>query len=274
MALKVFGLLSDHRAFNSKSPAMHNAVLRRCGLEGVYLPFRVEPVFLDEAVAGLRALGLAGANVTVPYKEAVLPFLDGLAPEAEAIGAVNTIVIEAGELIGHNTDAAGFLEALTGVGFEPAGASAVVLGAGGAAKAVAWALVQAGAGRVVMAGRDPDRTAATARRLGVHPADLASCLDGILKTDLLVNATSVSGPAEDPDLARRIEGTRLSGCRLVFDLNYGREPNMWRDLAAANRTAFEDGLFMLAHQARLAFRLWTGLDVEAREFAAALRDEP
>ena len=124
--MKVLGIISDHRAFKSRSPFLHNTVMKNIGLDGLYVPLNVAEPRLEAAVKGLGALGFTGANVTVPYKEAVLPFLDGLSEEARQIGAVNTIVCEEDRLTGHNTDAAGCTDALGRAGFQ----SRRVLGTG------------------------------------------------------------------------------------------------------------------------------------------------
>jgi shikimate dehydrogenase len=165
-----------HPVGHSLSPAMQNRALEAMGLDGVYVAFDVAPKQLAEAVRGLAALGVRGANVTIPHKEAILPLLDRLTPEAALIGAVNTVVPEGGALVGHNTDAPGFLQALRAAGGEPAGARVLVLGAGGSARAVGVALARAGASLTV-ANRTASRgapLAARARQLcrerGLEPA--------------------------------------------------------------------------------------------------------
>ena len=270
--MKVFGILSDERAFRSKSPAMHNHVLRQNGVAGVYVPFSVPQHMLGRAVEGLRALGIAGANVTVPYKEQVMPCLDRLSPEVEAIGAVNTIVRNGEEMIGRNTDADGFAAALADAGARVAGAEALVLGAGGAAKAAGYALIRSGAARVTLAGRDPDRVKRTAKALGTDYVTMKDLAGKKVNADLLVNATSVSAPSESPEMSAWLERLDVRACRLVFDLNYGRAENMWQRLAGSLGTRFEDGLSMLAHQARQSFFMWTGLEVDVDQFKAGLRE--
>ena len=269
--MKVFCILSDHRAFRSKSPAMHQAVLNMRGLDGVYVPFCVAPEMVKEAVLGLKALGVAGANVTVPYKEKVMDHLDGLSDEAAAVGAVNTIVPRENGLYGHNTDVGGFMDALEGEGFDPAGKTALVFGAGGASKAVLYALKQMGASRIILAGRDPERLRATAEKFGVEPVSQASLIDSGIGAELIINATSVSSPEESPELAELISGLKTPAAEFVLDLNYGRDDNFWRLLAEKQKIPFLDGLMMLAHQARRSFVLWTGLQAEAREFWEALK---
>ncbi|MFH1091925.1 MAG: shikimate dehydrogenase [Pseudomonadota bacterium] len=270
--MKVYGVISDRRAFNSKSPAMHTAVLHKLRLSGVYLPFAVEPHHIGDAVRGLKALGVAGVNVTVPHKQAVMPFLDFLSEEAAAIGAVNTIVNRGNLLEGHNTDAAGFSDSLTQAGFEAAGKTAVVIGNGGAARAVIFALKKLGASDIILAGRNQDKVEETAQELNVTPSLLDALQHRTFPVHLMVNAASVSSPAESPELAAWAAGLKLPECRLVFDLNYGRPQNFWHALAERRQVPFLGGLVMLAHQAKHSFELWTGLNVEAAEFLAGLGD--
>jgi shikimate dehydrogenase len=268
--MKVFCILSDERAFRSKSPAMHTEVLRRLGIDGVYVPFMVDQDRVGEAVAGLRALRVSGANVTVPYKEAVVSHVDVLSDAARSIGAVNTIVISNDELHGHNTDAPGFMDALAGSGFDPAGKSAILFGTGGAARAVLFALARAGARRVTVAGRDESRTTALAERFKATPAVLRSLAGRSPDAELVINATTVSDPKESPETAEILGRIDLPACEFVADLNYGRRTNIWEDLAARRGARFVDGLPMLAHQARRSFGLWTGIDAKVRFFEEAL----
>jgi shikimate dehydrogenase len=270
--MKVFCILSDERAFRSKSPAMHTSVLKHFGIDGVYVPFRVEPKQLGGAVAGIRALNIAGANVTVPYKESVIPYLDDVSGEASEIGAVNTIVPEDGRLIGHNTDAKGFLDAVRDGGLQIAGKSTLIFGAGGAAKAIMVALMRAGADRVLVAGRNEEKIKRLCGRLSATPITIQSLADRPISTDLIVNATSVSSVSESPEMGNFVTHLDAPGCRLVADLNYGRDTNFWRDFAIARGADFMDGLPMLAHQARRSFELWTGESVDPRLFIEALRE--
>ena len=271
--MMLLGIISDQRARHSLSPRMHGAVLQRHGLEGVYLPLAVAPDDLGPALAGLAALGFRGVNVTAPYKQAVIPWLAGLGDQARRAGAVNTIVIRDGRLEGRNTDVEGFARALAGAGDFGPGDRALVLGAGGAARAVVAALGGMGL-RATTAARNLERARALAHDLGGEAAWLDDIPGLAPEADLLVNAASVSAPEEAPELAELAGGLRLGKCRLVVDVNYGRSRNIWADLARAHGLAFMDGLPMLAQQARLSFRLWTGIDAPAEEFAAPLEESP
>jgi shikimate dehydrogenase len=214
------GLIGDPVS-HSLSPALHNAAFAQLGLDYAYLAFRVDSRNLDLALAGFRMLGGRGLNVTVPHKTAVMPFLDELDGEAEKIGAVNTIVFEADRLKGYNTDAPGFSRTLEAAGFEPRGKRVVVLGAGGAARAVAFALIERVSQIFILTRRESlDKGWALVSRLGDKAA--ARELDGMKASldgaDLLVNATSAG-------MSPRLEETLVSPDLLrpgltVFDVVY------------------------------------------------------
>ena len=228
----------------SLSPPMHNAAFEAVGIPWSYITLAVRPGAIAEGMELYRSLDAAGANVTIPHKETVVPLLDAIEGEAKTFGAVNTIVRDGERLVGHNTDGAGFLRFLRDdAGFDPAGARAHVAGAGGAARAVAVAL--AGAGAVVTV---------TARRREQAIA-IASMAPGVASgwweeppgAELVVNATPVRG--ELP--------VRLDGARLVVDLIYRPPTDLLTRARDAGIAAF-DGLGMLVHQAALSFELWTG----------------
>jgi shikimate dehydrogenase len=271
--VRVYCILSDDRAFRSKSPAMHSSVLKRVGIQGTYVPFCVKPEDLQQAVSGLKALNIAGANVTVPYKEQVIPFLDFLSEEAESLGAVNTIVPKDGAFVGYNTDALGFVDTLGTADFSVTGKSVLLVGTGGAARAVAYALAGQGVKSTRVAGRDAKRTEKIAGDFGMEPIALTSLPGGTTNVDLLVNVTSASSPADSREMTDLVAAMRLVDCELVYDLNYGRKDNVWRTLADRSGSRFMDGLPMLAHQARRSFMLWTGLDVPVSEFEAPLMEQ-
>ncbi len=269
--MKVFCILSDERAFRSKSPDMFSAVLKRVGIKGTYVPFMVAADQLGQAVQSLRVLNIAGANITVPYKETVIPYLDALSEGATIIGAVNTIVRNGRVLKGYNTNAIGFMDALSEVGFDVSGKSTLVFGAGGAAKAVVFILNWLRADSILIAGRNEARTREIVARIGGEVASLESLLNQPIPANIVVNATSVSSPEESPELAALVARLPVVGCELVFDLNYGRSENFWQDMARARGIRFIDGLSALAYQARRSFALWTGVQVEPEEFLKTLR---
>ena len=271
---------------HSASPAFQQAALDHLGLDARYEAWEVEPERLAERVQELRGPDLLGFSVTVPHKEAVMPLLDAVEATARDIGAVNTVVCRDGRLVGANTDLAGFLAALREEGaYEPRGGSALVLGAGGAARAVAYALLSDGAAAVAIANRSPERARILAEELGARfpakvqalPLDaeaLAPLLGADASVDLLVNCTSVGmahGP--DPD-ASPVPAGLMPSTALVYDLVYN--PQETPLLAAARRAGARTlgGLPMLVYQGAAAFRLWTGreapIDVMLRAASAAL----
>ncbi|MGB9661554.1 MAG: shikimate dehydrogenase [Moorellaceae bacterium] len=260
---RAVGLLG-YPVSHSFSPLLHNAAFHALGLDWVYLAFAVEPSALPAAVAGLRALGFAGANVTIPHKETVMAWLDEIDPLARLIGAVNTIVVREGKLAGYNTDGSGFRRSLEEAGVDPAGKRALVLGAGGAARAVVFTLVQSGCATLLLANRTPERAHELARAVGAFSATpievlpwedraLAEVMPGV---DLIINTTSIGmsphqeGVPLDPEL--------LQPHHLVYDLVYN--PLETRLLAAARRRGCRtvSGLSMLLYQGAEAFTLWTG----------------
>jgi shikimate dehydrogenase len=239
---------------HSLSPAMHNAAFAELGLDWVYVACEVAPDAASAAFAGARALGFGGLSVTIPHKAAALAAVDEVTDVARAMGAVNTVVpLSDGRLRGDNTDGAGFLASLADEGFDPAGRTCAVVGAGGAARAVVHALPGAGAAEVVVVNRTrtkADDVAALAGAIGrVGTAgDLAA-------VDLVVNATPLG--LNDSD-ALPFDTDLVGEGQLVVDLipNPAMTPLM---RAARDRGArVAGGLGMLVHQGALAFELWTG----------------
>ncbi len=249
---------------HSVSPAMHNAAFDALGLHWRYTLLPTPPGRVKAALNDLKAQGYRGANVTVPHKQVVMPHLDEITGAARDIGAVNTIVVQDGRLIGHNTDGDGFLAALREAGFVPAGRRALVLGAGGAARAVVYALAQAGCA-VTIHNRTVERAAELARhmqRFGVRAPvtempTTATLTDlDLARFDLLVNATPV-GMWPHTDASPWPETLPLPSHWTVFDLVYNpAETRLLAQARAAGATAV-CGLGMLVHQGALAFARWT-----------------
>jgi shikimate dehydrogenase len=267
---KVFCLISNQRVFRSRSPAMFTTVLGRTGINGAYVPFMVEDANLGKALDALRVLNIAGANIDAPFKEKVLPFLDVLSEGANIIGSVNTIVCKGGQLKGYNTNAIGIMDALNAVNFDIAGKKALVVGTGGAARAVVFILNWLRAESIVVAGRDYEKTCRLADHFDSTPRMLNELADNPVNVDLVVNATSVSSRDESGALPSLLDRLEINGCQLVFDLNYGRRNNIWKTVAEKNDIRFIDGLSALVYQARRTFLLWTGREVPQEEFSNAL----
>jgi len=259
----VYGIIGypvDH----SLSPVMQNAALRADAINGIYVPFAVAPDCLAAAVNGLRALQVKGCNVTIPHKTAIMPLLDELAPSAVQAGAVNTVVNQAGWLVGHNTDGDGLMASLhEDLACETAGARVVLLGAGGAARGALAALCRAGAASVAVVNRTLSAAdALVARFCRDFPAtELKVCgfdssLAGLFpQTDLVINATSLGMAGE---IIEGLPLALLSDHARVYDMVYNPPETRllknarYRGLKAAN------GSGMLVAQGELAYSLWHG----------------
>ncbi len=254
-------VLLGRPAVDSLSPAMHNAGFAALGLNAVYVPIESRDLEDFKQLAGL--LGMAGASVTIPFKRDVIPLLDEVAPTAAAAGAVNTIAIRDGKWIGMNTDADGFLEPLRQRLPDLAGARAVILGAGGAARGVGLALRREGA-RVAISARRPDAAQLVAHAIGAEVAPWPPAPGSL---DLLVNATPVGSGAlrgETP-FAGPFDG------RLVYDLIYDPAPTNLMGAAESAGCEAIGGLEMLVAQAERQFEIWTGQRPPAGLFAQAAR---
>jgi shikimate dehydrogenase len=267
---RVFCVLG-HPVGHSLSPAMQNAALRDMGVDGVYVPFDVAPENLAEAVRGLRALGAGGVNCTIPHKEALLRLLDEIDEEASLIGAVNTIVFRKERTVGYNTDAPGFLAALRAEGFAPEGKRAVVLGAGGSARAVTVALARLGA-PVTIANRTEARARELAEELAAKiPRSRISAMGQdeetlrleLARAELLVNTTSVGMSPRVEEMPPVPESAFRPGL-FVYDLIYNPLETRLLRSAAERGARVANGAGMLAQQGALALELWTGQPAPAR----------
>ena len=264
---------------HSLSPALHGWWLNVYGIDGAYVPFAVPPEDLEAALRALPKLGMAGCNLTLPHKEAALRLADDVTPEARRIGAVNTIVVEPdGALSGSNTDGFGFLENLRGAlpDWRADTGPAVVLGAGGAARAVVVALLDAGAPVVRLLNRTRQRADDLAAAVdgAIEVGDWPARADMLAEAALLVNTTQLGMADQEP---LELDLTKLPTTAVVNDIVY--VPLITPLLAAArargNRVV--DGLGMLLHQARPGFAAWFGVEpsVTAEQHAhvlAQLRD--
>jgi shikimate dehydrogenase len=259
---------------HSLSPTIHNAAFAALDLDWVFVPLPVAPGGAGDALVGLRALGFAGANVTMPHKTDVADAADSLTDDSRRLRAVNTLVVREDGIDGHNTDAPGFERFIRrDAGFDPAGRTALIYGAGGAARACALALAHAGAERITVVARDPSRT-----------PELRSVCDGLAvelvttgfedasshPSDVVVNATPLGADGEELPLPTLTEGT------LVVDLLYHPAVTPLQSSARARGATAFGGLGLLLHQAALSFELWTGqpapLDVMSAAAVAALAE--
>lgn len=276
--LAVFGDPIEH----SLSPAMHNAAIADLGLDYVYLAFHVRESQLAAALGGVRALGIAGVNLTIPLKQSALSLVDELAESAAGAGAVNTVVNESGRLIGHNTDSEGFVASLReDLGLTPSGLRVCILGAGGSARGVSAALARYGAASVVFAARNLERAEALTELISrLRPECAASAVSltdrhGLRRvlesSDLLINSTPV-GMTTNTDDPIEIEFERLPAGACVADLIYNPLKTVFLRQAEMRGYRTMNGVGMLAHQGALAFELWTGIKPNVQAMRQSLLD--
>ena len=262
---RIVGVIGDP-VEHSRSPQMHNAAFAKAGLDYVYVPFHVRPNDLAAAIAGFKAINVVGINVTLPHKQAVVSHLTSLSREAELIGAVNTLTFTDEGIHGDNTDAPGVLRALEKNGnmSVPVGENVIVLGAGGAARAVVVALALAGVASITIANRTVERAVALAeemgqktdismRGLGLADAQLAVA---VRESRLLINTATVSMDATHPLL---ISADWLQPNTIVYDIVYTPPVTPLMRAAAARGCETLGGIGMLVHQGAIAFEKWTGI---------------
>lgn len=251
---------------HSQSPAIQNAAFKAAGLDYVYVPLPVKPDQLEAAVEGLEALGFAGANVTIPHKVDIMKYLDRLDVSATEMGAVNTIVIREGTCIGYNTDGAGFIKALLAKGVNPSGKKVMILGAGGAARAVVCGLLQQAAESIIICARNQEK-AMQFVKLFSDSDKVAFCLwqqgrefsEQLSTCDILVNCTSL-GMSPKPDAQPFVDWQTISKPIVVCDLVYNPLETVFLKTAASLGHSIVTGDGMLIEQGALAFSLWTGCE--------------
>lgn len=269
-ATVMYGVFGDPIA-HSKSPLMLNRAFREAGLNAAYAAFRIVPGTLKDAVQGIRALGFRGVNVTIPHKVEVMSYLDEIDEGARQIGAVNTIVNEQGRLKGYNTDGIGYVRSLKEeTGVDLSGKKVLILGAGGAARAIVYALAKEGAALIRIANRTAARAAELADCAGtlteaesLRPDEIAAVIG---ETDIVINATSAGMHPNVEELP--LDPALLRPGQLVSDLIYN--PRITRLLreAEARGAQVHGGLGMFIYQGACAFEYWTGLPAPV----AAMRD--
>lgn len=252
---------------HSFSPAMHNAAAAALGINWIYLALPVHPQDLKSAVHGIPALGFKGINVTVPHKQAVMPFLDSVEPGAKLIGAVNTIVVsrtadDTWRLVGHNTDSLGFLADLQSLHVTIDQRDCLILGAGGSARAVVYGLAQAGANVHILARREVQAQQLASDFGAVAPiqAGSLSALPSLVKSleaPLIVNTTPL-GMFPEVDQTVWPDSIPFPAGAFVYDLVYNPRETRFMQQARAAACKTSNGLGMLIHQGALAFELWTG----------------
>lgn len=260
---------------HSLSPAMQAAAIRAANADYVYIAMPVRPDDLPCAAEGLRRLNFRGFNVTIPHKSAIMALLDEVAEDARRIGAVNTVVNENGRLLGYNTDAAGFLQGLLRQGVSVRGARAVVLGAGGAARAVVWGLVRQGAAGVVVGVRNAAKAQEALSdftgALEIVSWDADAFAGALQSADILVNTTPL-GMTPNPEAAPPVDWDLVRPETFVYDIIYTPSRTRFLCAAEARGCRIQNGAAMLVGQGAEAFRLWTGIRPDERAMEAALLD--
>ena len=258
------------------SPAIHNAAFRGLGMNWLYVPLRVSPGALEPAVQGLRALGFRGFNVTIPHKVEAARHLDGLRGAAEILETVNTVVSDGGLLLGYNTDVEGFRSFLVEAGVKTAGSTVMLVGAGGASRAVALALAEEGASRIFVMNRTQDRAeelAALLKRatpmteISIRTFDLEGSRV-LRECDIVVNCTPLAN-YERSEIPLDYED--FTPEKWAIDLKYAARETAFMQEASARGAKTADGEGMLLHQAAASFGLWTGQSPPWREMREAYR---
>ena len=270
---KIIGVIGKNIE-NSLSPLIHNQIILKYSLNFCYLPFQVTETNLTKTIQGIKALNIRGVNITFPYKEKVIEFLDELEESAQRIGAVNTIVNNKGALTGYNTDVIGFKKSLQEDGkFAIKGEKAVILGAGGAARAAVCALLEEGIEEICIFNRTLEKAKKIKQdlsfffpksRISVFPLEKEDLKDKIENAHLLVNTTSIG-------MAPRVDNTPLPDEKLfhpnllVYDLIYHPAKTLFLRQAEKAGAKIINGLPMLVYQGIESFYLWTGLKPEGKE---------
>jgi len=259
---KTVGILG-YPVGHSLSPLMHNAAFDALKLDYIYVPLPVEPDHLGQAVAGLKAMGFVGANVTIPHKVTIMSYLDELDRSAEMAGAVNTIVIKNGRCIGYNTDSQGFIQSLIAKNITIKGKNAVIMGAGGAARAVVCGLIEHGINQIMIGTRSNPKAQEFVK---LFPAgtNIQGCdwqegmfTEAITECNLLINCTPI-GMSPDHGVILPINWQNVKNSAVICDLIYN--PPLTQFLAHAQNGGHIviNGAGMLVEQGALAFELWTG----------------
>lgn len=269
--LGIFGYPVAH----SFSPPMQNAALQAANLDYAYIAMPVAPENLEAAVAGLRAMNFRGVNVTIPHKQAIMQYLDEINQDAKIIGAVNTVVNDSGHLTGYNTDVIGFVDAMKDKGFEAAGKNAVMLGAGGAARAIIWGLIKENVQSIAIGVRNVTKVQPLVQYFKEYlDIKLYDWNDDAFKgelrgTDLLINATPL-GMAPNVDAMPPVDWDCIPSSAFVYDIIYTPAETLFLRTAKEKGCQILNGEGMLVGQGAEAFRLWTGVEPNQSIMAEAL----
>jgi shikimate dehydrogenase len=258
---KVYAVIGDPIA-HSMSPAIHNDAFEKEGIDAEYLAFHVKPDGLEDAVKGMKALGVCGFNITLPHKETVIPFLDEVDELARAIGAVNTVVNKDGRLIGYNTDGIGYIKALeeelTG---ELTTKKTLIIGAGGAARAIYFTLVKEGVKQVDIANRTKERAVTLVSECPYDNSSEAFTImeaeERVAEYDLIIQTTSIGMSPNVDNTPLDVTNMKASAC--VSDIIYNPLQTKILVEAEQNGAHVQNGVGMFAYQGAIAFQIWTGV---------------
>ncbi|RDI44040.1 shikimate dehydrogenase [Falsibacillus pallidus] len=263
---KLFGVIGDPIG-HSLSPAMHNAVFASLNMKAHYHPFHIKKESLGKSVSGMKELGIAGFNVTVPHKSSIIEFLDEIDPLAEAIGAVNTVVNEKGRLKGYNTDGLGFVEALKSEWKQDlSNEDVLIIGAGGAAKAIYYTLASLGIKHISIANRNIENGKALISRC---PFEVTSNVWSLEEASFILNEFSLVIQTTPIGMAPSTEQTPLDSSKLrkdafVSDIIYNPFETKFLSAAKSQGALIQNGLGMFVNQGAVAFKLWTGIQPDTK----------
>jgi shikimate dehydrogenase len=276
---QLLGVIGDPIG-HSLSPVMHNAAIAKLGLNYAYLPFPIAPTHLADAVKGFAAVGLRGFSVTIPHKQAIMPLLSEISPVAQAIGAVNTVCQTAEGWYGTNTDAAGFVAPLRQLNRDWSSSTAVVLGNGGAARAVVAGCTELGFRQIQVVGRNPGKLEEFWQSWQVSPlkaplivTDWSKLSELLPHAALVVNTTPIGmSPQQHESPLTSAQSQQLAPTTVVYDLIYNPRPTLFLQQAAAQGAVALDGLEMLVQQGAVALELWLHQAVPVDVMRQALLD--
>jgi shikimate dehydrogenase len=257
---KLFGVIGDPIG-HSMSPAMHNDLFDFYGIDAVYLPFHVTKENLEAAVKGFKALGVSGFNVTIPHKTDIMAYLDQIDPLAEAIGAVNTVKNEHGILTGYNTDGPGFVKGLESMDADPGSRAALIIGAGGASRAIYFSMAQAGIQRIDLynrtAGKAEELVSSCPFKVQSKVLDRKTAEKSLHEYQLIIQTTSIG---MSPDLeGLPLSPKNISRDTIVSDIIYNPLQTKFLEEASKKGAEIQNGVGMFVLQGALAFEKWTGI---------------
>ena len=260
---KIVGLFG-YPVSHTLSPLIQNAAFREYGLNFVYLPFSIEPSYLEQATMAIRALNITGVNVTIPYKESIVKYLDELSSEAKTIGAVNTVFNSNGKLIGYNTDGKGFIESLKRRGISLQNKQIFLIGAGGVALSISFSLIKEGINRLILTNRTYSKAedlfnklkkfAPPTVKLELIEFEKRNFFSEKENIDILINATSLGMHKDDPS---PVDLENFSPSTYVYDVVYNEDTQLLKK-ARGKGMKCQNGVDMLVYQAGFAFEIWTG----------------